>query len=50
MNLREAKKELEEHGYIVEDTDEWDEADMPVGTPTQRKKMVDAHKDAHKSL
>lgn len=50
MNLSEAKQILKNAGYLIEDTDEWDEADMPIGTPTQRKKMVATHNDAHKRL
>lgn len=55
MDLKEAKrswkklKELlesavESAGYIVEDTDDWDEADMPIGTPKQRADRVKKHK------
>lgn len=43
MNLREAKKILKKAGYIVEDTDDWDEADMPIGTPKQRADRVNKH-------
>lgn len=43
MNLREAKKILKRNGYIFEDTDDWDEADMPIGTPKQRADRVNKH-------
>ena len=31
MELNEAKKILKNAGFILEDTDDWDEADMPAG-------------------
>ena len=43
MNLNEAKQILKNAGYIVEDTDDWDEADMPIGTPKQRADRVNKH-------
>lgn len=38
-----SKQILENAGYIVEDTDDWDEADMPIGTPKQRVDRVKKH-------
>ena len=43
MELNEAKQILRNAGYIVEDTDDWDEADMPIGTPKQRADRVKKH-------
>ena len=43
MELHEAKQILRNAGYIVEDTDDWDEADMPIGTPKQRADRVKKH-------
>ena len=43
MELNEAKQILRNAGYIVEDTDDWDEADMPIGTPKQRADRVNKH-------
>lgn len=37
MDLKEAKQILRNAGYIVEDTDDWDEADMPIGTSKERE-------------
>lgn len=41
--VNKAIKLLESAGYIVEDTDDWDEADMPIGTPKQRADRVKKH-------
>ena len=50
MLLREAKEILKNVGYIVEDTDDWDEADMPAGVDKSgRKQFMKAHK-AHDNL
>ena len=43
MQLDEAKQILRNAGYIVEDTDDWDEADMPIGTPKSRADRVNKH-------
>ena len=43
MNLNEAKQILRNAGYIVEDTDDWDEADMPIGTSKSRADRVNKH-------
>ena len=43
MDLNEAKQILKNAGYIVEDTDDWDEADMSIGTPKQRADRVNKH-------
>ena len=43
MNLREAKEILNKAGYVLEDTNDWDEADMPIGTPKQRADRVNKH-------
>lgn len=43
MNLYEAKQILKNAGYIVEDTDDWDEADMPIGTSKSRADRVNKH-------
>lgn len=43
MRLDEAKQILRNAGYILEDTDDWDEADMPIGTPKQRADRVNKH-------
>lgn len=43
MNLNEAKQILRNAGYIVEDIDDWDEADMPIGTPKSRADRVNKH-------
>ena len=43
MTLNEAKQILKNAGLIVEDTDDWDEADMPIGTPKQRADRVNKH-------
>lgn len=42
-SVNKAIKLLESVGYIVEDTDDWDEADMPIGTPKQRADRVKKH-------
>lgn len=42
-SVNKAIKLLESAGYIVEDTDDWDEADMPIGTPKQRADRVKKH-------
>ena len=42
-SVNKAIKLLESVGYIVEDTDDWDEADMPIGTPKQRADRVNKH-------
>lgn len=42
-SVNKAIKLLESVGYIVEDTDDWDEADMPIGTPKQRADKVKKH-------
>lgn len=42
-SVNRAIKLLESAGYIVEDTDDWDEADMPIGTPKQRADRVKKH-------
>lgn len=47
MNLNEAKQILRNAGYIVEDTDDWDEADMPIGTPKSRADRVNKHSFLH---
>ena len=47
MDLNEAKKILKNAGYLVEDTDDWDEADMPIGTPKQRADRVNKHSSFH---
>ena len=44
MKLNEAKKILKNAGYLVEDTDDWDDADMPIGTPKQRADRVKSEK------
>ena len=44
MLLSEAKKILKNAGYLLEDTDDWDDADLPAGmTNTQRKKWAHRH-------
>lgn len=43
MNLNEAKDYLNSKGYILEDTDDWDEADMSIGTPKSRADRVNKH-------
>lgn len=43
MRLDEAKQILRNAGYILEDTDDWDEADMLIGTPKQRADRVNKH-------
>ena len=43
MNLREAKEILNKAGYVLEDTDNWDEADMPIGTSKSRVDRVNKH-------
>ena len=44
MLLREAKEILKKAGYLVEDTDDWDDADLPAGmTQTQRRKWAHRH-------
>lgn len=52
MNLSEAKQILRRNGYrIVEDTDDWDEADMPAGMSAKdRAAMVDKHEDEYRDL
>lgn len=42
-SVNKAIKLLESVGYIVEDTDDWNEADMPIGTPKQRADRVNKH-------
>lgn len=42
-SVNKAIKLLESAGYIVEDTDDWDEADMPIGTLKQRADRVNKH-------
>ena len=42
-SVNKAIKLLESVGYIVEDTDDWDEADMPIGTPKSRADRVNKH-------
>lgn len=42
-SVNKAIKLLESVGYIVEDTDDWDEADMTIGTPKQRADRVNKH-------
>jgi hypothetical protein len=44
MQLNEALDRLNKAGLIVEDTDEWDDADLPAGmTQTQRRKWTHRH-------
>ena len=43
MTLNEAKQILKNAGLIVEDTDDWDEADMPIGTSKSRVDRVNKH-------
>lgn len=44
MELKEAKNYLNSKGYILEDTDDWDEADMPVSfTKKNREETVKRH-------
>ena len=43
MDLNEAKKILKNAGYILEDTDDWDKADMLIGTPKKRADRVNKH-------
>lgn len=44
MKLEEAKNLLNNKGYILEDTDDWDEADMPVSfTKKNREETVKRH-------
>lgn len=44
MKLDEAVALLRANKFIVEDTDDWDEADMPAGmSPNQRQAMVAKH-------
>ena len=50
MRLDEAKEILKNAGLIVEDTDDWDEADMPGGAgESGRKQFMKAH-SAHDNL
>lgn len=50
MLFKEAKEILNGRGFILEDTDEWDEADMPAGAGDRgRKQFIKAH-NAHDSL
>ena len=50
MKLDEAIKELEEHGYLVEDTDELDDADLPAGWSKKDKADYHKHKQLSQSL
>lgn len=44
MFLNEAKEILKSHGFILEDTDDWDDADLPAGmTQAQRRKWTHRH-------
>ena len=44
MLLSEAKKILKNAGYLLEDTDDWDDADLPAGmTQSQRRKWTHSH-------
>lgn len=44
MKLTEAKEILKNAGYIVEDTDDWDDADLPAGmTQKQRRNWARKH-------
>ena len=46
MELNEAKKILNNAGFILEDTDDWDEADMPAGmSDKDRAEMAKKHND-----
>ena len=51
MLIKEAKEILKNAGYILEDTDDWDEADIPAGAgEVGRKQFIKAHKAAHDTL
>lgn len=43
MKLNEAKQILKKAGFICEDTDDWDEADMSIGTSKSRADIVNKH-------
>ena len=50
MLLEEAKNILKHAGYLLEDTDDWNEADMPAGVGERgRKQFIKAH-NAHDNL
>jgi hypothetical protein len=51
MELNEAKEILKKNGFILEDTDDWDEADMPAGMSDEdRAEMAKKHNDRRTDL